>query len=106
MRDVQRLLDAVQERGRDKDSRQRVLDASFEVAVLTALLIEDHQRFDFVVRTRRAFPSEIIRNEKLPAGTSFPQRDAVLTALRALSGKDFGTDAESWREYAKGIAKK
>ncbi len=56
----------------------------------------DEQRFDFVTRVRTATPSEVA---KLPASSAhFPQRDAVLYALRDLTGKDGGSSSARWRE--------
>jgi hypothetical protein len=55
-------------------------------------------RFDFVVRTREAEKEERI---VLLAGAaerkSYPQRDAVLFALRELTGKDVGTTTLAWQ---------
>ena len=50
------------------------------------------QRYDFIVRTRPATPGEAAA-----AGADSPQRQAVVRALRALTGKDFGDRAEDWR---------
>jgi len=58
------------------------------------------QRYDFVVRTRRATFEEEERDTRRPTGANYPQREAMLVALRGLSGKDFGTNAESWRKFA------
>lgn len=58
------------------------------------------QRYDFVVRTRRATAEEEERDMRRPTGAGYPQRDAMLVALRGLSGKDFGTNAEAWRKFA------
>jgi hypothetical protein len=54
------------------------------------------QRFDFFVRTRPADPAD-------PAGGGlYPQREAVLRALRHLTGQDFGDQAEGWRAGLRG----
>lgn len=59
------------------------------------------QRFDYLVRTRKALP-----HDKLIAyGTvadpadapSYPQREAVLFALQKLTGQNLGPNAEEWR---------
>jgi hypothetical protein len=58
------------------------------------------QRFDFLVRTRilseaeaKSFKAEFARREK-PS----PYRQAALTALRALTGRDAEPTAEAWRK--------
>jgi hypothetical protein len=50
------------------------------------------QRFDFMVRTRPVRPGE-----PAPTGLGTPRRQAVLRALRALTGKDLGERAADWR---------
>ncbi len=50
------------------------------------------QRFDFLVRTRPAG-----RDEVAPLGPEPPQKKAILRALQALTGKDFGDKAADWR---------
>lgn len=45
------------------------------------------QRFDFVVRTRRATDEEVAAYRERPADTSYPQREAVLWALKELAAK-------------------
>jgi hypothetical protein len=54
------------------------------------------QRFDFLVRTREATAEEMVRLKKPPP--QYPQREAVLYALRRLTGKDFGTTTQQWVE--------
>ena len=49
------------------------------------------QRYDFMVRTRLANAEEVSRARDRPAGASYPQREAMLAALRGLTGKDLGT---------------
>jgi len=61
------------------------------------------QRFDFLLRTRTPTAEELARAEQRPAGASYPQRDAVLLALRGLSGRDLGVASAPWQEYAKGM---
>ncbi|HZV06462.1 MAG TPA: HEAT repeat domain-containing protein [Gemmataceae bacterium] len=64
----------------------------------------DNQRYDFVVRTRPATPAELA-NTTTQRG-NYPQRDAVLYALRGLTGKDGGTSSDRWRELLGQIAEK
>jgi hypothetical protein len=56
------------------------------------------QRFDYLVRTRVLPPHVQSELECMPpsAGAS-PQRDALLYALRRLTGKDAGDDVQRWR---------
>jgi hypothetical protein len=51
------------------------------------------QRYDFVVRTRPALPGE-----SAPSAAESPQLQAIVRALRALTGKDFGDRAADWRD--------
>jgi hypothetical protein len=51
-------------------------------------------RFDFMVRTRPARPEEVKHRKPDPA--QYEQRDAVLWALRELTGKDPGPTTASW----------
>jgi HEAT repeat protein len=61
------------------------------------LPIRPTMRFDFLVRTRRLGSKEAKRLEEEYAGkSSYEQREAVLFALRELSGKDAGTQYEDW----------
>jgi HEAT repeat protein len=56
-------------------------------------------RFDFMVRTRSVGKLEAARIAKAhPQQTTYPQREAVLYALRELTGKDAGPTTEAWRE--------
>jgi hypothetical protein len=50
------------------------------------------QRYDFLVRTRPAEAGEAARPE-----LELPQRQAVVRALQALTGQDFGDRAADWR---------
>jgi hypothetical protein len=54
-------------------------------------------RFDYFVRVRRAKPDEL--KPALEAGPprGYAQRDAVLFALRELSGQDAGPTTEAWQ---------
>jgi hypothetical protein len=51
------------------------------------------QRYDFVVRTRPPRAGEL-PSSKLDS----PQRQAVVRALRSLTGKDFGDRSTDWRD--------
>jgi HEAT repeat protein len=53
-------------------------------------------RFDFFVRTRRLTKSEVARLNEPRGEASYPQRDAVLFALRELTGQDVGTATADW----------
>jgi hypothetical protein len=71
-------------------------DFSANLKVEEAAPWPDVQRFDFVVRLRPATPKEI---EKAPAtGLDYPQRRAVLRALRGTTGQDGGDSPGRWRE--------
>jgi hypothetical protein len=50
------------------------------------------QRYDFVIRTRPA-----TKEESTAIVADSPQRAAMVRALRALTGKDFGAKADDWR---------
>ncbi|HEY7330559.1 MAG TPA: hypothetical protein VH592_23165 [Gemmataceae bacterium] len=58
------------------------------------------QRFDYVVRKRELTADELATHEKKrlgePAATSYPQREAVLFALRELTGQDAGENSTDW----------
>jgi HEAT repeat protein len=55
-------------------------------------------RFDFLVRTRRLKTAEVREWKKRtpPEPTAYPQREATLFALRALSGKNVGHTTAAW----------
>jgi hypothetical protein len=66
----------------------------------------EHQRFDYFVRTRELTKEEIVKRglpmedigRRQPLGDQdYPQREAVLYALRELTGQDFGRASEDWR---------
>jgi hypothetical protein len=61
------------------------------------------QRYDYLVRTRKATPEEMAELKNSPPAT-YPQRDAVLTTLRQLSGRDLGDSTDAWKKYAAEIA--
>src|SRR5215469_16060190 len=55
-------------------------------------------RFDYVVLRRLVPRKEAERLQETFAGRpSYPQRDAVLAALRGLTGRDAGPSTEAWR---------
>ena len=58
------------------------------------------QRFDYVARTRELTVEELAAHEEKrrskPAATSYPQREAVLFALRELTGQDAGENSTDW----------
>jgi HEAT repeat protein len=53
-------------------------------------------RFDFFVRTRRLTKSEVARLSEPQGEASYPQREAVLFALRELTGQDAGSGTADW----------
>jgi hypothetical protein len=61
-----------------------------------------HQRFDYLTRTRELTTAEANhflksqKEEKSPA--SFEQREALLFAIRELTGQDLGTTYEDWNK--------
>jgi len=58
------------------------------------------QRFDFLVRTRLLTEDESAQREAEQASSEQPSqhREALLYALRGLTGKDGGEDPQRWRE--------
>jgi hypothetical protein len=78
------------------------LRQDFSVQLPTAIAggaLKQNRRFDFVVRTRLVSrkTADQLREE---AGDrpSYPQREAVLFALRQLTGKDAGDRTEAWQK--------
>jgi len=61
------------------------------------------QRYDYFVRTRTPTADEVARAEGRPAQAGYPQREAVLLALRGLSGRDLGVASAPWQRYAEGM---
>ena len=60
------------------------------------------QRFDFLVRTRELPAKEAAALDKCgphPRWLIYPQRDAVLFALRELTGEDLGKGSAEWRRF-------
>jgi HEAT repeat protein len=57
-------------------------------------------RFDYLVCTRPLTSAEVRAWKQLPPPdpTAYPQREATLFALRALTGKDVGPTTEAWRQ--------
>src|SRR5262249_19108089 len=58
--------------------------------------IVTQNRFDFLVRMRPANAKEEAQSQAGSAPTAYPQREAVLWALRELTGKDAGSKTEDW----------
>jgi HEAT repeat protein len=58
----------------------------------------DGLRFDFLVRTRPLKPAEVQewKQQPKPDATAYPQREATLYALRAVTGEDAGPTTEGW----------
>lgn len=57
----------------------------------------EHQRFDYVVRTRPVTNSEMLFIQKtVRERKKDPHREAILFTLRELTGKDLGKTAEDW----------
>ena len=56
-------------------------------------------RFDYMVRTRIVSKAEAARiRTKLGDRDTYPQREAVLSALRQLTGQDAGSTTQAWLE--------
>jgi hypothetical protein len=66
-----------------------------------------NQRYDYLVRTRKLNSKELSQFRQLEAGgklpKSYPQRDAVLTALRQLTNVDAGESYEEWAKKIKDL---
>jgi hypothetical protein len=54
-------------------------------------------RFDYFVRTRNATPAERRALWAATPATTYPQREAVLYALRGLTGVDAGPTTDAWQ---------
>ncbi|HEV3146607.1 MAG TPA: HEAT repeat domain-containing protein [Gemmataceae bacterium] len=75
------------------------LRQDFSVTFPVAAAFGDNQglRFDFTVRKRPLKPAEVQEWKKHPpAKDNYKQRDAILYALRALTGTDVGPSTEAW----------
>jgi hypothetical protein len=60
-------------------------------------------RFDYLVRARNVPATEVERlRQEFALCESYPQRDAVLFALRELTGKDAGSSTGAWLELFPG----
>jgi hypothetical protein len=60
-----------------------------------------HQRYDYLVRLRTISQQECLqRVQQHRELKATGQRDAVLFALRELTGQDFGDDVVAWQQYA------
>ena len=68
-----------------------------------------NQRFDYLVRARPLNPAEIRSFQALEKSgkitADYPQKEAVLFALRAMTGRDEGSSYEGWAPLLKGIPK-
>ena len=53
-------------------------------------------RFDFLVRTRPLKPAEVREWKYRQDAPTYPQREATLYALRAVTGRDAGPTTEAW----------
>lgn len=72
-------------------------DFSVPVSVASAgAAMAADQRFDFLVRTRPIKSQELSEFKTATTTSSYPQREAVLWALRELTGKDAGHLSQEW----------
>jgi hypothetical protein len=62
-----------------------------------------NQRFDYILRTRKATAAEVEAAKPAKDGkrVDFPQREAVLFALREITGKDMGREVKDWQPLLK-----
>jgi hypothetical protein len=69
-----------------------------------------HQRFDFLIRHRPLTKAELAdlekKNKKVGPRPLCEHHQAVLFALRELTGKDAGTSAKAWRQLLEAAEKK
>lgn len=72
-------------------------DFSLMQPVSTSGKSAKYERFDYLVRTRIVGLDEV--SEKPTPRKDYPQRRAVLFALRELTGEDFGSDAAGWEKW-------
>ena len=56
-----------------------------------------NMRFDYLVRVRRATAGEVKSANEAAPGRTCEQREAVLFALRGLTGRDAGDTTEAWQ---------
>lgn len=72
-------------------------DFSLQLPVAHPAAPSGDRRFDYVVRTRQISAREALALlEKAEDRADYPQRQAVLFALRALTGEDAGRTTEAW----------
>jgi HEAT repeat protein len=57
-----------------------------------------NMRFDYFVRVRRATPEEIKAAQTVSPDQTYEQREAVLFALRELTGQDAGATTAAWQQ--------
>jgi HEAT repeat protein len=57
---------------------------------------ESGLRFDFLIRSRPATPTEVSEWKYRRDTSTYPQREAALYALRSVTGQDAGPTTESW----------
>jgi HEAT repeats len=63
-----------------------------------------HQRYDYFVRVRPQTFEDLPTKTK--RSSSYPQKDAVLFALRELTGEDHGDTTADWQKYLQGAGAK
>jgi hypothetical protein len=75
-------------------------DFSAQLPVPRGVLVRPlNVRFDYMVRTRVVSEAEAAKLRKEAGNrTTYPQREAVLYALRKLTGQDPGNSTQSWLE--------
>jgi hypothetical protein len=56
------------------------------------------QRFDYLIRRRPATPGEVNERALVEGPADYPQREAVLYALRELMGRDVGASSAEWKQ--------
>lgn len=74
-------------------------DFSMPLAVKNPGVWPATQRFDFVVRERKATEAEITKWEEVGSKQPSEQQKALFFALRQLTGKDPGPTAEDWKRF-------
>jgi HEAT repeat protein len=84
--------------GADVQFLQQDFSVSFPVGVPGIAVTG--RRFDYLIAARLLTRSEARtwREQPPPEPTDYPQRDATLFALRALTGKDVGPTTAAWRQ--------
>jgi hypothetical protein len=56
------------------------------------------QRYDYLIRRRPATPGEVSERARTEGSACYPQREAVLYALRELTGRDVGASSAEWKQ--------